>query len=100
MKNQGGLSTYFAQLAASYQKDIHGKVGVYVEREATFTEDMKSIESRHFLAIVVVDMDGYQTENELLRVSRQEARRLRDALDRALEMSAHDAVKSPYDEED
>lgn len=54
------------QLVARVHKHMHGRIGVYVRREAMLSPDLSQIEAREVLAVRVVDMDGYRGETEWL----------------------------------
>lgn len=48
------------------QKELHGRIGVYLRREAMLAPDLSKIEEKSVLAVRVVDMDGYAGESEWL----------------------------------
>lgn len=90
---QGGLSTSYAERVAGLKRDVHGKMAVYANREATLSADMKGIESRYLRSILLVDMDSYRDEN-IISLSRNEAGLLRDALSLALRATEDDVALS------
>lgn len=50
------------ELVHHVHKQIHGRIGVYLRREAMLSPDLSAIDEREVLAIRIVDMDGYQGE--------------------------------------
>ena len=57
-----GVRITHTELINRVQKRLHGRIGVYVRREATLRPDLSKIDERKVLSVRIVDMDGYQGE--------------------------------------
>lgn len=78
----GGLSTVYSQKIAEVRNSFV-PITVRVSREATLTEDMKSVESRYLHGILLVRREGY-SDAVTWELNREEVVQLRDALTAAL----------------
>ena len=89
MKNQGGLSTAYAEPIKRHRNPIGQAFDLYISREATLTPDLSALSSRYLRGVVLVIREGFGDELQLT-LDRRDVAALRDALDEALKQIEHD----------
>lgn len=84
MSKHGGKSLWFRRPCGQRTSQAH--VQVYVSREATLDADLANVVDRKLRGIDVIVRDGYEDALEV-RLNRDDASRLRDALSLALDVT-------------
>lgn len=82
---KGGRSLFFAQQIGRGGK-VSSTFEVLVEREVTLDEQLGNIESRVLRAITLLIHPGFD-DVRVVRMEREDARKLRDLLDKAVQES-------------